>query len=337
MRPSFGSHIRRAVGHGLLFLLVAFAGRTASAAPTLADKAAAEALFEDGLKLMGDKRYAEACPKLEESERLDPAMGTRFRLSECEEAVGRLASAWAGFLEVADLAHNSGQADREGVARTRAAAIEPNLSRLEVDVAQPDTPGLKIKRENVTVGRGQWGTPVPIDAGTYSFTATAPGKTAWKQTVTVDANGASAKLMVPALEDVPPSPPPPVAPPAVVIPPPAPPPVQHSVSSARIGGFALVGAGAGTIVASGVMGLVATIEYHGAPCGATSCGSTSGKNTIDDARSLGNVATAVFVVGAVAAAAGGVVVVVAPRWKANPSSSTALRVGLGSAFLEGGF
>jgi hypothetical protein len=102
----------------------------AEATPTLADKATAQALFEDALQLMGAKRYREACPKLEESERLDPALGTRFRLSECDEAVGRLASAWAGFLEVADLAHGSGQTDRENVARARAASIEPKLSRV---------------------------------------------------------------------------------------------------------------------------------------------------------------------------------------------------------------
>src|SRR5262245_52463521 len=38
--------------------------------------AAAEALFEVGRDLMKDKKYSEACPKLKESLRLDPAVGT---------------------------------------------------------------------------------------------------------------------------------------------------------------------------------------------------------------------------------------------------------------------
>src|ERR1700712_2696749 len=91
------------------------------ASPAMAaDPAAAQALFNDAKQLMTTGRYAEACPKLEESQRLDPGVGTLFHLADCDEHVGKTASAWAAFLEVAAEAKSSGQPARERVARDRA-------------------------------------------------------------------------------------------------------------------------------------------------------------------------------------------------------------------------
>jgi hypothetical protein len=301
----------------------------ASAAPTLAEKATAQALFEDGLQLMGAKRYAEACPKLEESERLDPALGTRFRLSECEEAVGRLASAWAGFLEVADLAHVAGQEDRAAVARQKAESLAPKLSKLNVVVTQPDTAGLEVAHDHVIIGRGQWGTPVPIDAGTYTITATAPQKKPWRGTVTISPDGQTGTLTVPALEDVPAE----VAP--VVLPVTTSPPSSSGPSTATVLGFTLAGVGVVGMGAGVVVGVVAKSNYNGAGCGPTTCTTASSESALNSARSLANVGTAVFVAGAVAAAAGVVVILVAPG--SHRAASAALHVGVGTAMISGAF
>jgi hypothetical protein len=331
----------RLAGPTRLSLAVLFAAlatsRVAGAAPTLAEKATAQALFEDGLQLMGAKRYAEACPKLEESERLDPALGTRFRLSECEEAVGRLASAWAGFLEVADLAHTSGQADRETLARKRAAALEPKLSRVKVDVAQPDTPGLEVAHDSVVVGKGQWGTPVPIDPGTYTVTATAPGKKPWRGSVTVAEGGATATLLVPTLDVAPPELVAAAAIPLAVGTVGQPAPAEHVSSTGKVAGWVLVGAGGAALISGGVMALVAKGDYDsaGSNCSASTC-NAAGESTINGARSLANVATGVFIGGAVVAVAGVVVVLVSPSSKSS-SASAGLRVGPRAAFLMGTF
>jgi hypothetical protein len=317
--------------------VVASAPRVAAATPSLADKATAQALFEDALQLMGAHKFVEACPKLEESERLDPALGTRYRLSECEEAVGRLASAWAGFLEVADLAHAAGQADREKTARQRAAVIEPKLSRIRVVVDRPDTPGLEVAHDHTVVGRGQWGTPVPIDPGTYTITATAPGKKPWRGSVTVVDTGATVSLTVPSLDDVPPEParPAPLSTPAAQPSPPAP---SHLSTTEKVAGFGMIGVGAAGLVTSGILGLVARSNYDGAGanCGASAC-NASGKSTIDSARQLANVATAVGVAGAVVGVAGVVVLLVAPRTATHEGPAAALRVGPTSVLLTGSF
>jgi hypothetical protein len=337
------SRVARRLTTPALFIALAAFASTASAGPSLAEKATAQALFEDGLQLMGAKRYAEACPKLEESERLDPALGTRFRLSECEEAVGRLASAWAGFLEVADLAHATAQNDREALARSRAAAIEPKLSKINVVVAKPDTPGLEVAHDSVIVGRGQWGTPVPIDPGVYTVTATATGKKPWRGSVTIAGDGTIGTLSIPQLEDAPVTPAP-GAVPLVVGSGPGPAgqmPEAPPNRGTKILGFTVLGVGVAGIAMSGVLGLVAKSNYNAAGCGPTFCNTASSKASLDSARELANVATVVFTVGAVAAAAGVVIVLVAPS--SQPSShltgapSAMLHLGAGTAMLEGSF
>src|ERR1044071_5690414 len=101
-------------------LIVALAaGRSAAAARGEAqpasppDVAAAQALFEQGRALMARERPEDACPKFEESQRLDPALGTEFNLASCYEKLGKLASAYALFTEVAATAHSTGQRQRE--------------------------------------------------------------------------------------------------------------------------------------------------------------------------------------------------------------------------------
>src|SRR6187431_1087071 len=104
--------------------LALYAG-SAAAQASASDKAAAEALFDQGVRLMKQNGFAEACPKLEESYRIDPAVGTLLYLGECYERVGKTASAWATFREAASLATNSGQPDRARVAAARAQELEP--------------------------------------------------------------------------------------------------------------------------------------------------------------------------------------------------------------------
>src|ERR1700681_1794781 len=62
--------------------------------------AAAESLFNDAREAMAKKNFNQACAKFQESNRLDPAVGTLFNLANCEEQRGRLATAWTLFQQV---------------------------------------------------------------------------------------------------------------------------------------------------------------------------------------------------------------------------------------------
>ena len=72
------------------------------------EQAAAEALFQEARQLMKTGAYAEACPKLFDSNRLDTAVGTLLYLGECYEKSGKTASAWTTFLAAAESAHRTG-------------------------------------------------------------------------------------------------------------------------------------------------------------------------------------------------------------------------------------
>jgi hypothetical protein len=176
-------------------------GVSASAQASAGDKAAAEALFDQGLKLMKQNSFAEACPKLEESDRIDPAVGTLLYLGECYERTGRTASAWATFREAASLANTSNQADRARVASARAQGLESRLSRLSIELA-PDVakiPGIVVKRGGQRLEPSLYGTALPVDPGEYRIEVTAPGYEPWATPVKVEAGGATASVRVPAL------------------------------------------------------------------------------------------------------------------------------------------
>ena len=192
---------RRAARVPVFAFLVFGAGVVPRAAR--ADAAAARALFDDARKLAASGSYPAACPKFEESYKLDPGMGTLFNLADCWEHLGKTASAWVRFREVADAASRAGQADREKIARNRAAALEPKLSRLVVQVKAAN--GVDVTKDGAPFGSAQWDTPIPVDPGAHTLEAKAPLKMPWSRTVDVPANGTTITIVVPALDPAPPS------------------------------------------------------------------------------------------------------------------------------------
>ena len=173
-----------------------------------ADAATAEALFEQGKQLLRAGNAAAACPKLAESQRIDPSTGTLLALAMCHEADGKLASAWAEFIAVEARARNEGRLDREQAAHTRARALKPRLSTLEIRVPGEVAalPGLEVRRDGAVQGSGAWNVVVPIDGGEHVIEVSAPGKVAWRGAASVKPEGDAAVLLVPRLTAKPASP-----------------------------------------------------------------------------------------------------------------------------------
>jgi hypothetical protein len=177
----------------------AFLAVIAFAAPARADSAA-DALFVEGKKLLADGHAVEACQKLERSHHLAPAIGVRFHLARCHERIGRTYSAWLGYLDVANEAHVKNQTAREKAARGHAAALEPKLSRLVIDVETASSAGLVVKRNGLTLDRAEYGIAQPVDPGGITVEATAPGMQRFETVVEVVAGAPPLTVHVPELE-----------------------------------------------------------------------------------------------------------------------------------------
>lgn len=169
-----------------------------------ADKAAAEALFDQGLSLMREGRYPEACSRLEDSQAIERGLGTMLYLADCYEKLGRTASAWAMFREAASMAEAQGQQERAEAGAKRAQALEPKLSTLEIEVpAEHRVPELRILREGEALSAGLWNVAVPVDPGAHRVEAQAPGYEPWRTTVQVAPEAGRSTLKVPLLKALP--------------------------------------------------------------------------------------------------------------------------------------
>lgn len=319
----------RAIGGAALALSI---GLSASPASAQVESTLAEALFREGKALMDQKNFAQACPKLAESYRLDPKTGALLNLAVCEQSAGMYASAWAHFISVANLARRDGQADREAFATEQVQLLEKVLTRVVV-TAFPE--GVTVTLDGKPVERAAIGLAVPLDPGPHQLTASAPGKQGWSTVVQVPATKANLSVSIPMLVDAPqaaPVPGPWVAPPAHT---PAPQPAG-GWSTLTIAGFAV---GAAAAIGGGVTGglsLAKTSDIK-STCQDTRCPSSQ-SGAIDDATLLANISNVSFAVAAVGIGVGVVGLWLGPE-KPNDEQRAAaeLVVGPGAVGLRGQF
>ncbi len=168
-------------------------------APAAADDA--DELFRRGRALLEAGQIDAACDKLEQSQKLDPAIGTLGLLAYCHERQGKTATAFAEYTAAAEQARKAGQSERERVATERAQALEKTLSKLQLDVRVP-APGLTVTRGAVVLPQAQWGKQVAVDPGSYEIHARAPGRAAWSTRVEVPNGPALIAVVVPELARV---------------------------------------------------------------------------------------------------------------------------------------
>jgi hypothetical protein len=254
----------------------------------------ADALFEEGRRLMDQGSLAEACPKLEKSFQLSPRLGTMLNLGSCFERRGQLARAIAIYERAATLARQQGRADREAAAREYAAKLEPKVGKLVVVLEEPST-ALVTQVDGETISTRS--DLVPLDPGRRRLTARSPGKAPFEVVLEVKP-GATTTVTIPKLADAPTPAAPAAAPHAA--PPPPPPEDSTARTVGLVAGFgaAAVGIGLGTF-----FGLRAKSKHDASSseCDASGC-TPQGLTLIDQAKTAGNLSTAAFVAGGVALA-----------------------------------
>lgn len=313
-----------------------------------ANGSAAQALFEAAVEEMAAKKYASACPKLEEAVRLVPdAVGAKAQLAECYEAWGRSASAWSQWTLVEALASRQGQTERQELAASRIAALRPRLATLKIrlDANTAEMPGLTIKRDKAEIGRAQWQSAIPVDAGAHTIEVWAPGRVTWKTTVQVPADGAAVEVPVPLLASQAGGAPPPESSNANAATDAATDPPDGGGSGSwqkPVGIVAMGVGGVGLIVGSifGAMALGANSDANDGPCNAdTNECNAEGLGLRDDAVGSATVSTIAFVAGGLLAAGGVVLFVTAPDGDRAPSDAGLHRVRMtaGGLSAEGRF
>ena len=159
---------------------------------------AARSLFEEGTKLMDAGHTDEACPKFEESVRLQPSVGAELNLARCHELQGKTATAWTEYRRAAALAKETLDPKREELATSLANGLENKLPKLVITVPRP-VDGIHVKRDGTEVGKGSWGTPLAADPGDHTIEASAPGHTSWTTRVHLPAAAKQEKVEVPEL------------------------------------------------------------------------------------------------------------------------------------------
>lgn len=169
---------------------------------TAIERATAEALFQEGVQLMDQGEYARACEKFAGTLEVERGLGTMLHLADCYDKLGRTASSWALFEEVASLAKLSGD-NRESIAAARAGELESRLSLVYLKFTE--VPATKAPKDlQVTIGESKipsamWNSPIPLDPGQQRIEVVAHGYEPWSLSLVVAPGPSLRHVTIPQL------------------------------------------------------------------------------------------------------------------------------------------
>jgi hypothetical protein len=312
----------RSVAKAALALLAASqvlsnAGQASAQSPEVTQ---ADGLFQEGKALLDANRTAEACERLAQSFRLEPALGALGMLAFCHEKQGRLATALREYRKTAELARQAHDATRESVARERMEALASRVSTIRVDVPAPP-PDLVVTIAGDVVVESDWGKPLEVDPGEVMIIASAPHHVSWTKVASLTAERASLIIEVPLLPALPLAA---IAPSARLYPASqAPEPPARSLALPIIA----FGLGAIGIAAGAGLGIAAWSKNQESNrhCDASNACDPEGGRQRDRARTTGTLSNIAFGVGVAGLSAGAVLLWYGAR--PSPATSTG-RIGV---------
>lgn len=297
---------------------------------------AADAAFKRGRELLKAGKYADACIEFEQSNKLDPALGTKFNIAQCSEKTSKLARALELYREMLPVDTN---ADRKKIVADAIPKLEARVPHLLVKVATPPA-GLALWLQVTNSPNPpkllEANKSVEIDFGEYTVIAKATGAADWSQNVRIDTEGKTTTLEPPFGKPTTATPPP-VEPltttatttgtASITEPLGAPADAPAPKSKRKMTGIVGMSVGGAAIAGGVVLGVLARGKWSDAKdvCGGTTCTSETKKleaqDLGDDARSKALLSTIFVGAGVVAAGVGVVLFVTAPK------SESATRLG----------
>lgn len=286
---------------------------------------------------MESGRYETACPRIEQSYRIDPRIGALFALAECESKRGRIATAVARYdeylTEHGKLPRDkkAKQGDRALIARRQVDLLRPDLPRLTLVLPREAPRDMVVRCDGAPVAEDALGAPIPLDPGAHVITTSTPGGALSEVRLTI-ARGQQIRLVLtlaPALAVT--TPPPALSPAAPAIAPePAAPTEVHPTSGRRVaayvsGGIGLVGLAVGGVFGGLALAQKSTVDANCKPTadpGTLGCHG-DGYRASRNLQQFGLWSTVGFAVGL----AGGVVAVVLIATEPAKVKSSALASG----------
>jgi tetratricopeptide (TPR) repeat protein len=273
------------------------------AATARADRAAdrAEQLFKKGQKLLAEKRYAEACTTLEQSDRLDPEIGAKLNVARCYQEWGKLATAFRWFSDAEQMAIQAGDR-RTAKIHALAEDLDRDVPRLKLVLpADAITDHLVVQLDGVELALAAIGDERRVDPGPHEIATIVDGKRRTKEVPVQRGDRTDVPLDVPTRTR-------PRRTPGEV--------VADPGRTRRLIGLGAAGAGGVAVGIAGIATLRARSDYQHALAGycggATDMCDATGLSRTHSARHRANIATAVTVIGAAAVAGGLAVYFTAP-------------------------
>lgn len=162
------------------------------------DKERAKVLFDEGRQLMADKKIAQACDKFAKSQKVNPGIGTLYNLADCNEKLGRTATAYTLFSEVADRTKAALQTDREEKARERMATLAPRLMKIRLSV--PSSGKIKaITLDGDVVEAENYNKAIAADPGEHTIVAVTSRDEGepFEESVELDEEGKTVTVAIP--------------------------------------------------------------------------------------------------------------------------------------------
>ena len=176
------------------FLLV-MAGVIEARAEKPEKAATARTMFKEARQLAAEGHYQAACALFEQSYELEAGIGTEFNWADCLEHQGRTASARRLFLQVATVAKEQNQPQREQAAMERADRLLTRLTRLQVQCDGTCPQELRVYRNDVELVEASWVVPTAVDPGHFRVEVGDRKRPSWSTRVSVPADPVT--IMVP--------------------------------------------------------------------------------------------------------------------------------------------
>lgn len=269
------------------------------------DVAAAEALFNKGVAEIKAGNYKDACPAIEQSQKLDPRPGTQFTLAECLARWGKSATAHVAFedflrtVRALPAAQQGRYADRVKVAENKKAEIAPTIPQLTILLPKDAPSNVQVTRDGTEITGPMLGLALPVDPGEHSIVVEIPGKPAETQKITL-ASGETKTI-------------------EVVIPGTTRETTSDtgdktSISGRTIGTIAAFGVGAAGLIMGGVTGglAISTKKQADTQCPEFQC-SPDGLKLVRKGRTMATLSTVGVAVGGAGIAAGVILLLTRPK------------------------